>query len=59
MKKIQNKWAKVGQILYPKTKYNWSKSHMSLPTPLVFKNFVRIYYGTRDNKNREYRIWIT
>ncbi len=52
MKKIYNNWIKVGQILRPKKKYNWSKSHMSLPTPLVFKNYVRIYYGTRDIKNR-------
>ncbi len=52
MKKIYNNWIKIGQILKPKKKYNWSKSHMSLPTPLVFKNYIRIYYGTRDIKNR-------
>lgn len=49
---LNNRWEKIGQILAPETNYYWSKSHMSLPTPLVFSNFVRIYFGSRDKENR-------
>ena len=52
MSKYKNSWEKIGRILAPNNKYYWSKSHMSLPTPLIFKDFVRIYYGSRDSKNR-------
>jgi len=52
MSKYKNSWEKIGRILAPNNKYYWSKSHMSLPTPLIFKDFVRIYFGSRDSKNR-------
>ena len=52
MNKYKNSWEKIGRILAPNNKYYWSKSHMSLPTPLIFKDFVRIYFGSRDSKNR-------
>ncbi len=52
MNKYKNTWEKIGRILAPNNKYYWSKSHMSLPTPLIFKDFVRIYFGSRDSKNR-------
>ena len=52
MSKYKNSWEKIGRILVPNNKYYWSKSHMSLPTPLIFKDFVRIYFGSRDSKNR-------
>lgn len=47
-----NSWEKLGKILSPNKNLIWSKSHMSLPTPLIFKDFVRIYFGSRDRKNR-------
>tara|TARA_Y100000590_G_scaffold469880_1_gene660314 strand:- start:98 stop:1006 length:909 start_codon:yes stop_codon:yes gene_type:complete len=52
MSKYKNSWEKIGKILAPNNKYYWSKSHMSLPTPLIFKDFIRIYFGSRDSKNR-------
>ena len=47
------KWAKKGLIFAPDGKYEWNKSYASVPT--VYKlgnNRLRIYYTSRDSKNR-------
>lgn len=47
-----NKWKKIGKIISPDRKQSWSKNYMSLPTAVSYKNFVRIYFGSRDKQNR-------
>ncbi|WP_018249183.1 glycoside hydrolase family protein [Orenia marismortui] len=49
------KWQKKGLIYKPSGDYFWNKTHASLPT--VYKlteNKLRIYFATRDVKNRSH-----
>lgn len=48
----RNEWKKLGRILKPDRKQLWSKNYMSLPTAVPYKKFIRIFFGSRDNKNR-------
>ena len=47
------KWRKKGFIYAPDGKYEWNKSHASVPTMYkVNNNKLRIYFATRDSRNR-------
>ena len=43
----KNKWKKIGKILSPNNKFDWSQNYMSLPTQLPYENLVRIYLQDR------------
>ncbi len=46
-------WIKQGLIYLPKGNYAWNKSHAQVPTvDVVNENVWRIYFGTRNEKNR-------
>ena len=46
-------WEKCGHIYKPDGALQWSQSHAQIPTPMVLpNNNLRIYFSTRDEKNR-------
>ncbi len=47
-----NHWKKIGKILKPRIDHFWSQSFMSLPCVIEINDELRIYYGSRDIKNR-------
>ena len=50
---IRQKWIKKGLIYKPSKQYWWSRSHASVPTvDSTDENVWRIYFGTRDEMNR-------
>jgi len=42
------KWIKKGLIFQPSGNHTWSKSHASIPTPVLYDDTIRVYYGSRD-----------
>jgi hypothetical protein len=47
------KWIKKGNIYCPQNKYKWMQSHAQVPVvKQINENKLRIYFGTRDDKNR-------
>jgi hypothetical protein len=49
----QQKWEKKGLIYKPRGEYFWNRSHASVPTvDATGEKFWRIYFGTRDDSNR-------
>ncbi len=47
------RWKKAGLIFVPNGKYDWSVSHAQLPiAEKISADVVRIYFATRDRKNR-------
>lgn len=48
------RWEKKGLIFKPTGKLDWSISHAQVPVPdyIEDQNIIRIYYSTRDAKNR-------
>jgi predicted GH43/DUF377 family glycosyl hydrolase len=50
---IRRKWIKKGLIYKPSGQYWWSRSYASVPTvDTTDENLWRIYFGTRDEMNR-------
>jgi predicted GH43/DUF377 family glycosyl hydrolase len=50
---IRQKWIKKGLIYKPSGQYWWSRSYASVPTvDTTDENIWRIYFGTRDEMNR-------
>lgn len=45
-------WEKKGLIYVPDNSVDWSKSHSQVPVALQLKDKLRIYYGTRNDKNQ-------
>ena len=49
------KWRKLGLIFTPSGKHPWMQSHASLPTSFrLAGNTYRVYFASRDSKNRSY-----
>lgn len=47
------KWRKLGRIFEPKGQYDWMQSHGTMPLAYhIGGDIYRIYFGTRDEKNR-------
>lgn len=52
-------WIKEGLIYLPTGNYPWNKSHAQVPTvDIVDDKIWRIYFGTRDEKNRTFTSFI-
>jgi hypothetical protein len=52
-KKSRDRWAKKGLIYKPRGEHWWSRTHASVPTVDTTDAAIwRIYYGTRDESNR-------
>ena len=52
-------WNKQGFIYAPQGEFEWNKSHASVPTvDVVDENVWRIYFATRDTKNRSHISYI-
>jgi hypothetical protein len=49
----QQKWEKKGLIYKPRGQYAWNRSHAAVPTvDISHRDFWRVYFGTRDEANR-------
>lgn len=47
------RWKKLGRIYQPSGQLDWARSHAANPTPEhVEKDLYRIYFSTRDERNR-------
>lgn len=52
-------WQKQGLIFCPRGEYEWNRSHAQIPVADHLNNdTLRIYYGTRDAKNRTHTSYI-
>src|SRR5688572_6872848 len=47
-------WEKRGLLFQPDTTLPWSRSHASVPTPLVTGNACRVFFSSRDENNRSH-----
>ncbi len=48
-------WRKLGLIFSPDTACEWSRSHASLPTPMMLEgSLCRVYFAARDERNRSH-----
>ncbi|MCK9472192.1 hypothetical protein [Sulfurimonas sp.] len=45
------KWKKYGLIFKPDISKNWMQSHAQVPYSVVFENFVRVYFSTRESQD--------
>ena len=45
-------WSQVSQIYAPDGNKSWSRSHAQAPTAIKLDSFIRVYFGTRDAKNK-------
>src|SRR5678815_3998205 len=53
------KWKKLGRIYQPSGKKEWARSYAANPTAEHIKDdLFRIYFSTRDDKNRSSIGWI-
>lgn len=53
------KWVKRGLIFHVNQNHEWMQTHASVPTvDKVNDDLLRIYFGTRDSKNRNYTAYI-
>jgi hypothetical protein len=49
------RWKKLGQVFCPDDNFDWMKTHASNPSVESLDNgFFRVYFTTRDEKNRSY-----
>jgi hypothetical protein len=46
------KWIKKGLIYCPSGKHGFDFSHCHKPTPLIFGDIVRVYFGVRDKNSK-------
>ena len=46
------KWIKKGHIFKPNGEFDWSKDYAQVPTPVILKDFYRIFFATRHYSNR-------
>ncbi len=44
-------WQKHGLIFKPNNAAGWMKTHAQVPTPLVSKEFIRVYFSSRPESN--------
>lgn len=51
------KWIKHGLIFKPDSTKNWMKSHAQVPYTVLHKDFIRVYFSTRDmqDKNGQFK----
>ncbi len=47
------KWKKQGLIFKPDTSKKWMQSHAQVPYSVIFENFVRIYFSTREAQDSD------
>ena len=45
------KWQKQGLIFSPKGNFDWMNSHAQCPYTVLFNDFIRIYFCTRDKQD--------
>jgi hypothetical protein len=42
------RWKKFGLLFDPKGKYPWMQTHAQVPYSMLFDNFIRVYFSTRE-----------
>lgn len=47
-----HRWRKLGRVFHVAGDRPWSVSHAQMPTPLVLDDRIRVFYSTRDSRNR-------
>lgn len=50
----QIRWRKLGQIFTVSADRVWNRTHAQVPTALVMNDRIRVFYSSRDAKNRSY-----
>jgi predicted GH43/DUF377 family glycosyl hydrolase len=47
------KWKKMGLIFEPNARYFWMNSHAQVPYSVVFDDFIRVYFSTREKEDSD------
>ncbi len=50
-------WKKLGNIFDIAQLPSWAKTHSQVPTPLLYEDYIRVYFVTRNEHNRSYPIY--
>jgi predicted GH43/DUF377 family glycosyl hydrolase len=45
------KWKKLGIVFDPEARFPWMNTHAQVPYSIDFKNHIRVYFSTRENKD--------